>query len=151
MALRPLFLADKSALARMHHDEVANRLSPLIVDGYVATCPIIDLEVLYSARSLQDYESIAAERRAMTSFPITEVITSRALEVQHQLARRGQHRVALPDLLIAAVAELNGLTVGGLHRWLRVIGHDDRLFDTATTSGGVQYGSEAERVGARPD
>ena len=111
MALRPLFLADKSALARMHHDEVANRLSPLIVDGYVATCPIVDLEVLYSARSLQDYESIAAERRAMTSFPITEVITSRALEVQNQLAQRGQHRVALPDLLIAAVAELNGLVV----------------------------------------
>ncbi len=41
--------------------------------------------------------------------------------------------------------------VGGLHRWLRVIGHDDRLFNTATTSGGVQYGSEAERVRARPD
>ncbi len=43
------------------------------------------------------------------------------------------------------------LLVGGLHRWLRVIGHDDRLFNTATTSGGVQYGSEAERVRARPD
>ncbi len=41
--------------------------------------------------------------------------------------------------------------LGGLHRWLRVIGHDDRLFNTATTSGGVQYGSEAERVRARPD
>ncbi len=40
---------------------------------------------------------------------------------------------------------------GGLHRWLRVIGHDDRLFCTAATSGGVQYGSEAERVRTRPD
>ena len=52
-----------------------------------------------------------SERRVMTSFPITEAVTSRALEVQHQLALRGQHPIALPDLLIAAVAELNGLTV----------------------------------------
>ena len=111
MALRPRYLADKSALARMHLVEVARRLGPLLVDGHVATCPIIDLEVLYSARSLADYEQMLAERRVMISFPITEAVTDRALAVQHGLARRGQHRVPLPDLLIAAVAEANGLAV----------------------------------------
>lgn len=35
----------------------------------------------------------------------------RALDVQRQLARRGQHRRPLPDLIIAATAELAGLTV----------------------------------------
>jgi hypothetical protein len=95
----------------MHHAAVAARLTPLLVDGYVATCPIIDLEVLYSARSGADYEEILIERGAMPSLPITESVTDRALGVQRLLAQRGQHRLPLPDLLIAAVAELNGLTV----------------------------------------
>ena len=111
MALTPHYLADKSALARMSNPEVARRLGPLLIDGHVATCPIIDFEVLYSARSFADYEQILEERRALTSYPITETITDRAFEVQHGLARRGQHRVPLPDLLIAAVAEVNSLTV----------------------------------------
>ena len=109
--MRPLYLADKSAYALMHRAAVAARLTPLVVDGYVATCPIIDLEVLYSARSRADYEEILIERGALSSLPITESVTDRALEVQRLLAGRGQHRLALPDLLIAAVAELNGLTV----------------------------------------
>jgi len=111
VAVAPLYLADKSALARLGHDAVAARLGPLLVDGLIATCPIIDLEVLYSARSLADYEEILEERRAMPSYPITIAVTERAIDVQHELARKGRHRLPLPDLLIAAVAELNDLAV----------------------------------------
>ena len=111
MAVAPLYLADKSALARLHHPPVARRLGPLLVDGLVATTPIIDLEVLYSARSLADYEEILAERRALPSYPVTHAATDRAIDVQHRLARLGRHRIALPDLLVAAVADLNDLTV----------------------------------------
>ena len=111
MAVGPLWLADKSALARLHQPPVADRLGPWLLDGLVATSPIIDLEILYSARSLSDYESLLAQRRALPSYPITEETTDRAIEVQYRLAQRGQHRVPLPDLLIAAVAEVNGLAV----------------------------------------
>lgn len=111
MEIKPVYLADKSALARLRTPMVADRLGPLLLEGLLATCPIIDLEVLYSARSLSDYEDILAERQAMASFAITEAVTDRAIEVQHQLAGRGQHRLPLPDLLIAAVAEINDLTV----------------------------------------
>ncbi len=111
MALRPQFIADKSALAGLNRAEVAELLGPLIVEGRVATCPIIDLEMLYSARSHADYEATLAERRAMPSVPINEAVTYRAIDVQHRLARRGHHRLALADLLIAAAAELNDLTV----------------------------------------
>ncbi len=111
MAVGPLYLADKSALARLGHQTVADRLGPLLVEGLVATCPIIDLEVLYSARSLADYEAILAERRALPCLPLTKEITDRAMDVQHRLARKGRHRLALPDLLIAAVGEINDLTV----------------------------------------
>ncbi|MYI56669.1 MAG: PIN domain nuclease [Acidimicrobiia bacterium] len=111
MALAPLYLADKSALARLHHPSVARRLGPLLVDGLVATTPIIDLEVLYSARSPADYEEILAERRALPSYPLTPEVTDRAVDVQRRLAQEGRHRLPLPDLLIAATAELNGLAV----------------------------------------
>ena len=111
MAVAPLYLADKSALARLHHPAVVRRVGPLLVDGLVATTPIIDLEVLYSARSLADYEEILAERRSLPSYPLTPEVTDRATAVQHRLARGGHHRLPLPDLLIAATAELNDLAV----------------------------------------
>ncbi len=111
MAVSPSYLADKSALARMPHAKVAERLAPLILGGHVATCAVIDLEVLYSARSLGDYEQILAERGALPTLALTETVGSRAVDVQHQLARRGQHRVPVPDLLIAATAEINGVAV----------------------------------------
>ena len=111
MAVAPLYLADKSALARLHHPTVARRLGPLLVDGLVATTPIIDLAVLYSARSLADYEEILAERRALPSCPVTPEVTDRAIDIQHRLAQRGRHRVPLLNFLIAAVAELNDLAV----------------------------------------
>ena len=111
MAVSPTYLADKSALARMTHTAVAERLAPLILGGQVATCAVIDLEVLYSARSLGDYEEILVERGALPALPLTEAVASRALNVQHLLAHRGQHRVPVPDLLIAATAEVNGVAV----------------------------------------
>ena len=111
MAVSPSYLADKSALARMTYAPVAERLAPLIVGGQVATCAVIDLEVLYSARSLGDYEQVLAQRAALPTLPMTQAVTSRAVDVQHMLARRGQHRVPVPDLLIAATAEINSVAV----------------------------------------
>ncbi len=109
--MSPSYLADKSALARMTHAAVAERLAPLIVGGQVATCAVIDLEVLYSARSLDDYEQVLAQRAALPTLPMTQAVASRAIDVQHMLARRGQHRVPVPDLLIAATAEINSVAV----------------------------------------
>lgn len=111
MALRPAYLADKSALARMSIPAVAGRLGPLLESGEVATCAIVDLEVLYSARNLEQYERVHAERRAFPDAPITPQVVSRAIEVQHELAKRGRHRLAIPDLIVAAAAEAAGLCV----------------------------------------
>lgn len=77
----------------------------------VATCAIVDLEVLYSARNAADYQAILAERRGFESVPITPEVMGRALEVQGLLARRGQHRVPIPDLILAAAAESVRLAV----------------------------------------
>ncbi len=106
------YLVDKSALARMRHETVSERLGPLIEGGFVATCAIIELEVLYSARTHDDLVRIAGERRlALDWVPLHDEVFQRALAVQELLARHGQHRVPIPDLIIAAAAEHAGMVV----------------------------------------
>lgn len=114
------YLIDKSALARMPLDSVRARLAPILESGEAATCAIIDLEVLYSARGYREHEEIR-QRRALAyhRIPITTTIFERAVEVQGELARSGRHRVPIPDLLIAATAESAGL----------IMLHYDRDFD----------------------
>lgn len=105
------YLADKSALARILVPVVGERLGYLIQAGQVATCAVIDLEVLYSARNLADYEGTRARLGSLADVPITPQIMRRALSVQHRLARTGHHRLAIADLIIAAAAESADLAV----------------------------------------
>ena len=109
----PTFLADKSALTRREtRPEVREVLEPLLVAGEIATCGIVDLELLYSARDRATYRSLVEALRGMPRAPLDEEVVNRALSVQAMLAERSQHRaVPLPDLLVAACAESAGLTV----------------------------------------
>jgi len=110
--LKAVYLVDKSALARMQIAAVRDRLAPIIEAGEAATCAIIDLEVLYSARNREEYDRIR-QRRALAyhSVPITEPILERAIDIQAELARSGHHRIPIPDIIIAATAEAAGLTL----------------------------------------
>lgn len=110
--MRARYLIDKSALARMPREPVRQRLTPIIESGEAATCDIIELEVLYSARSREDYER-TRQRRSLTyhSIPITPATLQRAVAVQAELARIGHHRVAIPDLIVAAAAEAAGVAI----------------------------------------
>jgi predicted nucleic acid-binding protein len=111
--VRARYLADKSALARLGHPAVAAWLEPRILDGEVARCSIVDLELLYSAQSHKDFVSIRSDREA--GFELVETTQAdfdRSIEVMATLARTGHHRaVSIPDLLIAAVAERARLVV----------------------------------------
>jgi predicted nucleic acid-binding protein len=110
--VRARYLVDKSALARMPLEPVRRRLAPIIEAGEAATCAVIDLEVLFSARNGEEHEKIRQRRSlAYLSLPFTEEILQRAIAVQGELAKTGRHRVPIPDLLIAASGEAAGLTV----------------------------------------
>lgn len=110
--MRARYLVDKSALARMPLEAVRSRLAPIIEAGEAATCAIIDLEVLFSARNREDHERIRQRRSlAYQSVPITDAILQRAIDIQAELARTGRHRIPIPDLIIAAAAEAAGLTL----------------------------------------
>jgi predicted nucleic acid-binding protein len=106
------YLPDKSVWARLSQTSVRAALAPLVDRGLVGTCPIIDLEILYSARTGAEHGHFQAQRAAFEYFPMTGEIAQRAVEVQGLLARRAQHRsVSIPDLLVAATGERYGLTV----------------------------------------
>lgn len=108
-----LYLVDTSALNRAHLTAVREVLQPLAIRSLLATCSIVDLEVLYSARGPGDYERVHELRRTnYLLLPIDQVVCDRAVDVQRLLAERSEHRGAsLPDLVIAACAELSGATV----------------------------------------
>jgi len=111
-AHRPLYLIDKSALARMPLEPVRQRLAPIIEEGQAATCALIDLEVLYSTRNHADHLRTRERRRfAYQNVPLTEETFQWAIHVQGELARAGHHRLPIPDLVIAAAAESAGLTI----------------------------------------
>ena len=108
-----VYLADKSALTRRGTSpQVRAVVEPLLLAGRIATCGIVDLELLYSAPDPATYVELAVALRGMPRAPVTETVVDRALAVQAELASASEHRsVPLPDLLIAACAERAGLTV----------------------------------------
>lgn len=106
------YLPDTSVWARARHENVRAILVPYVDRGLVGTCAIIDLDVLYSARTGAEHSHFRTQREAFEYFPMTDEIAQRAVEVQGLLAQQAQHRsVSIPDLLIAATAERHGLTV----------------------------------------
>jgi predicted nucleic acid-binding protein len=104
------YIADKSALARLKHASVAARLAPIFSE--LATCAVIDLELLFSAKAHADIVATLRERRALPQLAMSQEDFARAIDVLERLARRGQHRAAgIPELIIAAIAERHALTL----------------------------------------
>lgn len=109
-----VWLIDKSALLSLASTPQAEEWAIRIERGLVAISTVTRLEVGYSARSAVDLTRIL-EAPPVGSMPVeylTPAMEDRAVQVQQLLARRGQHRApSIPDLLIAATAELSGRTV----------------------------------------
>jgi len=108
------WLIDKSALVRLAASSNAAEWAARIQRGVVRITTVTRLEVGYSARAGADLRA-SLGRPPLAAMPVeylTPTIEDRAVEVLTLLADRGQHRApSIPDLLIAATAELAGLTV----------------------------------------
>lgn len=108
------FLLDTSAVVRLlRNPKVQAGWEQQIVAGLVAVCPIVELELLYSARSAADREEIVdLLASAFTWVPMPERVFTHAADLQAALTMRALHRCAGPvDLLVAATAELHTLTL----------------------------------------
>ncbi len=108
------WLIDKSALVRLAASPDASEWAARIQRGLVRITTLTRLEVGFSARSGSDLRA-ASSRPPLSVMPVehlTPAVEDRAVQVQWLLADRGQHRApSIPDLLIAAAAELATLTV----------------------------------------
>src|SRR5215467_14648497 len=118
------WLIDRSALARLAASPDAAEWAARIERGLVRITTVTYLEVGYSARSGPDLRA-GFRQPPLSSMPVeylTPAIEDRAVEVLTMLADRGQHRApCIPDLIIAATAELAGLTVLHLDKDFEVI------------------------------
>lgn len=116
------WLIDKSALVRLGASPEAEQWANRIERGLVHICSVTLLEVGYSARTAQE-RARALRIPPLSAMPLeysTPAIEDRAIEVQGQLAERGQHRApSIPDLLIAATAEIGN----------RIVLHLDKDFE----------------------
>jgi len=113
MAAVASHLADTSALARLHRPAVAAVLGPLIEAGLVATCGVIEFELGWATRNGAEFDVVRADRaQGYEWLAIRDEDWHRALDVQAELWRSGRVRaVGFPDLLIAAVAEREQVTL----------------------------------------
>jgi predicted nucleic acid-binding protein len=109
----PLYLVDTSGLFRLLQDKHRQAWADHLTAGVIATCPVVELEFLYSARSLADRLDKQRLLHSVFSWvPMTEGAWDRAESVQQLLTEGGLHRSAgTVDLLIAATAERERLTV----------------------------------------
>ncbi|MGQ0777332.1 MAG: PIN domain nuclease [Pseudonocardiales bacterium] len=108
-----LYLIDTSGIFRILQDKLRQAWSDQLAAGVIATCPVVELEFLYSARSVADRLDKQRLLRDLFGWvPMGDNAWERAHEVQQVLTETGKHRFAGPvDLLIAAVAERERLTV----------------------------------------
>ena len=98
-----LLLVDKSAYVRglidaAEHDELC-------------LCAVTRLELLYSARSTQDYQRLEGDLALFRELRMDAETFSVAIVAQRELASRGQHRIPIPDLLIACCAQQHSADV----------------------------------------
>jgi predicted nucleic acid-binding protein len=108
------WLVDKSALVRLGSSPDAEQWANRIERGLVAISTVTLLEAGFSARSAVELSRVMGSPplAAMPVEYLTPAAEDRAVEVQRLLAERGQHRApSIPDLLVAAAAELNQRTV----------------------------------------
>jgi predicted nucleic acid-binding protein len=113
MAVDPAYLVDNSAWNRLKYAPVAARLRPLVDANLIATCGVLEVEALYSARNSEEYERMRTQRLAIfTYLESEETDLQRALATQRELCVKSQHKgPRVPDLVIAAIAQRYGLTL----------------------------------------
>ena len=135
-----VWLIDKSALVRIGVSPDADAWLGRIERGLVRVSTVTVLEAGFSARSGSDVRATLTEP-PLASMPVeymTPLIEDRAVQVLAALGDRGHHRApSIADILIAATAELGGLTVLHLDKDFELIADitHQRLERLAVTDG----------------
>ncbi len=108
-------LADTSAWTnRVKDPAVRDWFDRLVTEGQIATCPMVEMELLWTAIDAPDFAEMRHDLSDLPQVPIDDRVWDRAIDVFQALGRQGplhHRRVRIPDLLVAAAAERAGVTV----------------------------------------
>ena len=104
-------LVDTSVLTRLRHDAVRAVVEPMAAAGTLGRAGITDLEIGYSARSASEWDRAVDALDAFELIETSAEHVRRARQVQRLLASKHQRGRKVPDLLVAAAAEVNELSV----------------------------------------
>ena len=110
-----LLLIDKSAYVR--------GAATAELAGEFCLCAVSRMELLFSARSRADYATLEQDLDLFRELRMDAETIDTASSAQRELAQSGNHRVPIPDLLIAACAQQHAADVV----------HVDRHFDVLAT------------------
>lgn len=125
------YLLDTSAFWQARINSTAGlRIKELGLAESIAACTPAILEMMLVARNLADWRAMRAAFDGMPRVDLSN--PADAIDLQGQLARRGQHRTPVIDVLVAATALQHELTVlhydrnferlteatGGTHEWV---------------------------------
>lgn len=113
MTAGQIYLADTSIyVLQARHPEVRRRFERLLLEGRLACCQMVALEYLNNAPDPAGYEVLWKAMTSQRWLDVSTTAMNRAMEVHRDLAEVSQHRhFRLPDLIIAATAEMAGATV----------------------------------------
>jgi len=108
-----VYLADTTVyVLQQRYPQVRRRFTALLTEGRLAACQMTALEYLNNAANPNSYESVWGVLHGQRWIKVTTEAMDRALDVHRELASASQHRnFRLPDLVIAATAELSGATL----------------------------------------
>jgi predicted nucleic acid-binding protein len=108
------FLADTSAVVRLlRNPRVQELWQSQVRAGVIGVCAVTELGFLRGTRSKADHDRYAALLGTVFTWVVTpDDVWRRAAEVQQMLADGSEHRgPGAVDLLVAATAELSGLSL----------------------------------------
>ena len=106
-------LADTSAWTNRHRDPAVDRdFEERILADEIAACPMVVIELLWTTQSEREFEDLRRDLDALAKVPNDQDSWDRAMDVWRELVIQGRQRqVKIPDLLVAASAEIAGLPV----------------------------------------
>jgi predicted nucleic acid-binding protein len=92
-------------------------------DDELCVCAVTRLELLYSARSADDYERLEGDLDQFRDLRMDAETFQVARSAQRELAASGQHRIPIPDLLIASCAQQHAADVAHVDRHYEPLSH----------------------------
>jgi predicted nucleic acid-binding protein len=106
-------LVDNSAFQRGGNEIVRADWLAALEEGYLYRSPILEFEVLYSARNAREHTALSEELEALRPLDLSDAVVGAALGAQAELARHaaGFHRLPHQDYLVAALAAAHELGV----------------------------------------